>query len=226
VIGEVDTELLGWLGAAAGPADVELGPPLPAGAARPVVRVHLLDVLGREPVRGGQDVAHHAELRYLVTAGGDTPAAAHVLLGRLLEAALGHAGGVLEREPPGPLLWLAFGVPPQPCFVLRVPHVLREDTGDAPPVTRPLRVRTGGLGQLVGTVRAGAGVPVPYAQVRMGPVVAVTDGRGAFRLPVAGDPAGPLAVALKGRPVRAAVTGVGTAADPYVVQIQTETGVA
>ena len=228
-------------GAAGGPAggtgtraaaDVvsDAGPPPGEAAAgagpSATARLHLLDVVGRAAVRGAQDVARGAELRYLVTVSGD-PARGHMLLDRLLVTALGRPGLTLEPDPPEPVLWLAFGAPPQPCFVLRVPHVLRHDIGHAPPVTRPLRVRTSGLGELVGTVRTAGGVPVPYAEVSLaGATPVVTDDRGAFRLSTVEGAAGGLAVAFKGRPVRAAVAGAGTPADPYVVQIQTETGVA
>ncbi|MCU0518329.1 MAG: DUF4255 domain-containing protein, partial [Oscillatoria sp. Prado101] len=73
------------------------------------------------PLRGSQRTPLQAAARYLVTTWAGTPEDAHRLLGDLLFAAMDSAAFQAELNPLPAAAWTAFGLPPQPSFVLRVP---------------------------------------------------------------------------------------------------------
>jgi hypothetical protein len=83
------------------------------------VALSLLDITATPPPRSARRQRLEADVRYLITAWAADALDAHRLLGDLLFAALENPDLDVGLEPPPLALWRAFGVPPQPAFVVR-----------------------------------------------------------------------------------------------------------
>jgi hypothetical protein len=240
VIQQVDSALREWCAAALRRLDVpasvavSLGPPERAPAA-PHVGLHLLDVRPGSPRLNSRRPAVEILLRYLVTVhNADDPGAAHRILGELLLSALEdpsptdgglrEAGLRMEIET-GALQaadWLAFGVPPRPAFLLRVPLRRERPLPDAPAVTEDIDVGWRALRRLAGTVLGPGDTPLNGAEVQLPALglVARTDASGRFSMPAI--PGGPgevhLHVLFNGRESQLAATP----GRPLVVRLAAE----
>lgn len=104
-------------------------------------------------------------LRYLVTSSAEDPEGAHRLLGELMFAAMENPEFQVELESVPMAVWTAFGIPPRPSFVLRVPlQQVRAETRAKPVRAIPV-VKTMAVAPLHGIVWGPNDTPVSGAEV-------------------------------------------------------------
>lgn len=179
MIDEADEKMLAWARRVVPDVAVSIAPPPGGDEAEGGVRIHLLSIAPVQAARGAKRPPLELALRYLVTA------STHRWLGLLAFDAMDTREWSVESEPPGVDVWRAFGVPPRPAFIVRVPlRVARRDR-EAPLVRKPLVVDMHATTALAGIVTgpedipiAGASLEIPSLQLH-----ATTDGDGAFRFP-------------------------------------------
>src|SRR5271166_4546152 len=146
------------------------------------VSLYLMDVLHTPTHVTAKPSPLQLTLRYLVTAWAESPEEAHQLLTDLAFSALANSEFEVEMEPIPSAAWMAFGIPPCPCFVVRVP--LRQGRQDLPHklVRQKLRISTTSLVQLHGVVLGPDDTPVADSRVDI-PAMALSasaDYRGRF----------------------------------------------
>jgi hypothetical protein len=219
VIEQIDRQLAEWLAAVLDGPEVELSPPAEGGEGS-AVSLYLMDLRNAPPTRGGSRPPLQVVLRYLVTARAQDVEEAHRLLGTLVFAAMEAPEMELELDPLPVELWRAFGIRPQPAFVLRVPLRRERPVPAVPRVRQPLVLRTEPITSLGGTVVGPGDLPIAGARVEL-PAFARstrTDRRGRFAF--AGVPASgtrTVRVSAKGREISvAAVTDDG----PLLIRLQ------
>ncbi|MBI4538136.1 MAG: DUF4255 domain-containing protein [Gemmatimonadetes bacterium] len=226
MIDEVDRRLKEWITTVLEGVEVTLDPPGPEGPEGPGhhghgISLYLMEVVNRRVTREGRRApVQQLALHYLVTAWADDREGAHRILGVLMLEAMRAPEFEVELDPAPVETWGAFGVPPQPSFVLSVP-LQREIAEAAAPLVRVApRVKTSSLRAIEGSVVGPGGVPIAGAVVEL-PLLSLstrTDWKGRFRF--AGAPAeGPairLRVRAKGFTVEERVEGAG----PVVITIQ------
>jgi hypothetical protein len=224
VIETVDQRLTNWADEVVGARIALLGWPPAAGRDRGV-GLYLLDVVPTPPPRGLKRPHIDVFLRYLVTAWAEKPEEAHRLLGQLLFAALENPEFEVEHTSLPVAAWSAFGIPPRPSFVVKLP--LRKELPARPAklVRRPVVVEVSQTASLHGVVTGPDDVPVPGALVEV-PAVRLatrTDTRGRFRFArVPGNGAGVrLRVTAKGRQ-QIVDTGNSRREDPFVIRFSME----
>jgi hypothetical protein len=153
-------------------------------------------------------------LRYLVTTWSAKPENAHQLLVRLMFAAMQTRDFEVEPEPLPMAVWMAFGVPPRPSFLLRMP--LRYDRPEvkAKVVRQPLKIRGAPIVSFYGLLLGPGETPLPGCRIEI-PTLhlwANTDYKGRFCFPaVPGEGSKQLLVKAKGREL--AVTSDGNFPD-------------
>jgi hypothetical protein len=202
VIHQVDAALRKWCDAAlkrlkpSADFAVFVGPPnrAPDG---PHVGLHLLDVRPGSPRLNTRQPIVEIVTRYAVTAyNADDATESHRILGELLLSILetpalpdgGSPDALLKIEADlvslQPADWLAFGVPPRPAFLIRVPIHRARALPDAPTVTEGIDVDWRSLRRLSGTVLGPNDVPLPGAEVRLNALglTAYTDPAGRFQI--------------------------------------------
>ncbi len=135
----LDDRMKRWIQSVAADASISLGPPRPETSGQGV-SLYLLDLLRSSAMSAAKPAPLELTSRYLVTAWAEEPEAAHDLLTQLLFSAIENTEFELEREAPPINLWRAFGVTPQPAFVLRVPVRLERERGPVKLVRQPVRV--------------------------------------------------------------------------------------
>ncbi len=220
MIEQVDARLAEWAANVAGKVKVSLEPPRDdvSGSG---VSLYLLDVSPTPPPRDPGRPLSQLVLRYLVTAWGEEPAAAHRLLAELAFAALETPGFELELEPPPLALWRALGARPQPAFLLKLPARRERPLKLAPLVRLPLQIDVAPLTALSGQVLGPGGIPIAGARVELPAAGKATrtgaDGRFHFAaVPAAGD-SRPLTITAKGRVLAVEAKGQP---QPMVVHFQ------
>lgn len=188
MIDSIDVQLQAWVLSVAADAVVSFAPPS-AGDTTDGLRVHvyLLNVvpgLTRTNLPASNAVSELL-LRYLVTVAAADPAAAHRALGELAFAALESGDFDVDAEPLPPGMWRAFGLPPQPALLLRVPLRRSRPQPEVPLVRQPLAVETASITALTGRVvgpddvpLSGATVELPDLRLRQ-----TTDPSGRFHFP-------------------------------------------
>lgn len=184
MIDEADEKMLAWARRIVPDVAVSIAPPL-ADDAEPGVRIHLLSIAPVQAARGAKRPPLELALRYLVTTTATDAADAHRWLGVLAFDAMDIREWSVESEPPPIDVWRAFGVPPRPAFIVRVPLRLERRDREAPLVRKPLVVDMHATTALAGTVTgpedipiAGASIEIPSLQLH-----ATSDAGGAFRFP-------------------------------------------
>lgn len=188
VIDSIDSQLQTWVQSVAADATVSFAPPS-AGDVDDTPRIHLyllhiVPGLTRTNLPASNAVSELV-LRYLVTVEAADPTAAHRLLGELAFAALENTDFDVESEPLPPSMWRAFGTPPQPALLLRVPLQRPRPQPEAPLVRQPLAVETASITALTGRIvgpddvpLSGATVELPGLHLRQ-----TTDPNGRFHFP-------------------------------------------
>lgn len=209
MIEQVDRRLREWIQRVLDVPVPSLSPPSDARTGRGV-SLYLLELADRPPPRGGgRRPSLQLSLRYLVTTWADDPEEAHRLLGELVFAAMEQAEFEVELDPVPAATWAAFGVKPQPSFVLCVP--LRRERLEPPAklVREPVVIRETLMTTLRGIVLGPDDAPLARAVVEI-PSLQLstrTDLKGQFTL--SNVPAEPrtksLRVRAKGRELDIAV---------------------
>jgi hypothetical protein len=164
MIDQVDRRLKGWVNQVLESVDVHLDAPKNAEAGRGI-NLYLMHLAPLPPPSTNKLPPLQLALRYLVTAWSDDPEEAHRLLGELVFAAMGHFEFQVELEPVPAEVWKAFGIPPRPSFVLRLP--LQRPRIEAPVkiVRSAPIVKTGLMVALQGVVLGPEDTPLAGAEV-------------------------------------------------------------
>jgi hypothetical protein len=197
-----------------------LAPPAAKNAGRGV-SLYLMDVLHTPAHVTAKPSPLQLMLRYLVTAWAETPEDAHQLLADLAFSAQTFSEFQIETEPLPAMLWTAFGVPPVPAFLLRVP--LRQARTEVPPklVRQRLQISTTTMVQFHGLVLGPDDTPIPDSRVDI-PAMALSasaDYRGRFLFSsVPSQGAKTLRVRAKGRELTIRCEGsFPDKEDPFVI---------
>jgi hypothetical protein len=170
LIDDIDEKLTDWMTAVLGATPVSLSAPGPNSDHRGI-SLYLVEIQRRQGARGTEKKPPlQLLLRYLVSVQGDDPIQSHRQLWQLLLDAERRAQAnewILELEPPPAELWLSFGIPPRPAFVLGIPlqHQWRQPR--VPRVATPPELQTSPGGSLVGQVVGPGGVPIAGARVEL-----------------------------------------------------------
>jgi len=105
------------------------------------IGLYLMEIVILPPPSSTKLPPLQVALRYLVTSWSDRAEDAHRLLGDLIFAAMENPEFEVEMQPVPIDVWTAFGVPPRPSFVLRVPLQRERSKPEAKPV-RAIRIVT------------------------------------------------------------------------------------
>jgi len=161
----VDQRLKDWVNTVINQV-ASLGPPNQQKAGQGV-GLYLMEIAQAPPPSTGKLSPLQLALRYLVTAWSDRPEDAHRVLGELLFAAMENPDFEVERDPVPITIWTAFGLPPCPSFVLRVP--LRKERPDAraKPVRMPLTLMSSPVIGFHGLLLGPRGIPLADSRVEM-----------------------------------------------------------
>jgi hypothetical protein len=216
----VDRPITEWAASVHPGLTCTLAPPAAKNAGRGV-SVYLMDVLHTPAHVTAKPSPLQLTLRYLVTAWAETPEDAHQLLAELAFAALGNAEFQVEMEPLPAPIWTAFGVPPMPAFVMRVP--LRQPRTEKPAklVRQKLQLSTTTMVQFHGVVLGPDDTPIPHSLVDI-PAMALSasaDYRGRFLFSsVPAEGAKTLRVRARGRELTIRTEGsFPDEGDPFVI---------
>ena len=117
---EFDGRLKDWVGSVLQHAEVSLAAPEAKRGGRGV-GLYLLELAPSPPPSSNKRPPRQLILRYLVTTWSDDPEDAHEMLVSLMLDAMDNKDFQIEQESIAVTVWRAFGLPPQPSFVLRVP---------------------------------------------------------------------------------------------------------
>lgn len=224
MIDEIDRHLSDWIATILKDVGVSFEPPAREQRGRSV-GLYLMDLTRIPAPRGKRRPPLQIRLRYLVTTKADDPQEAHQMLGELLIAALQESEFVVEQEPLPISLWEALKVEPRPAFVLRVPLIHEQPEKLAPPVRKPLILKSSQLGTLTGQVVGPENIPIADARVEV-PALELhtnTDSKGRFHfsaVPVEPYPK-LLRVRAKGQEFSIDTKQV-SAAEPLVIHLQLE----
>jgi len=186
------------------------------------IGMYLMELREKKPPSTGTRPPLQISLRYLVTARADEPESAHSLLGRLVFAAMQNPEFTVQLEPVPAAVWRAFGVPPQPCFLLDVPLRQERPMPAVAVVRQPLVVHTAPLVAFRGIVMSDGDIPLSGARVEIPAMgqFALTDRKGVFHFDAL--PAGHsihLVVHAKGKTLPVTAAGDRISQDsPFVIQ--------
>lgn len=202
-----DRAVQAWAQGVLTDAEVILGPPRQFEG-RQIVNLYLLALADPLPAWGSQPTTRRVALRYLVTTWGKTEEEAHVLLGKLVFAALEKREYELNLTELPTTLWAAFGMVPRPAFTLWVPCAIEQPTPVVKLVHGPLVVQGAPIRSLQGVVLGpgdiplvGAGVELPALQLR-----SQTDTHGRFSFATVPGGAQPFQLVVKAKGRRQSVT--------------------
>lgn len=220
MIDQADATLVDWVKKTAGVADVRLGPPTDDGGAD-AAGLYLIEIR-RRPQAAGQGVPPlQVSLRYLVTASGTDPEAAHRILGDLLFAALADPTYEVDLAPLEAGTWAALRCAPRPAFVLQVPLRQPRPTPNVPIVKSPMVVQLSPFTALFGQVVGPADVPVTGATVAMPDLelACETDRSGRFQFDMVPSDSGglDLVVSARGQQMAVKATAATSESAPLVV---------
>jgi len=198
---EFDERLKNWVGSTIQGVKLSLAAPETTKAGRGV-GLYLLELIQSPMPSTNRRPPLQLTLRYLVTVWSDKPEDGHQILVDLMFAAMENKDFQVELEPIPLTVWTAFGVPPQPSFVLRVPLRRERPETDAKLVRGPLKIHSSPMMAFHGLLLGPGDMPLSDCRVEV-PALglsASTDHKGRFYFP--GVPAaGPkkLLVKAKGR---------------------------
>jgi len=138
---EFDQRVRDWITGQLPGIQVSLGAPQGKPTGRGI-GVYLLELLHSPLPSTMRRTPLQLILRYLVTSWSDDPEEAHKTLVQLAFAAMESTTFQLEMDAVPVSVWSAFGVPPQPSFVLRVPVQKERPEPDTALVLEPARIQT------------------------------------------------------------------------------------
>lgn len=179
----VDQRLKDWVASLLPDRRISLSVPV-GQSAEPLVGLYLLELQpstpATTPVRRNP---LQIRLGYLVTALAEYPEEAHRMLWTLAFAAMETPGFEVEMAPLSAELWQAFGVPPQPSFMLRVPLQYPRPAEPAHLVESAIELHASPMVSLTGMLLGPGDLPIANARVEL-PALRLfcrTDGQGRFR---------------------------------------------
>jgi len=225
MIDETDRRLASWIGEILDHVNVSLALPAAPDSAKGV-GLYLLELLQSQPARGTRRPPLLMTLRYLVTTQAPKPEEAHQMLGQLVIAALENPEFEVEQEPLSLSTWTALGIPPRPCFVLRVPFRHERPEKPTPLVKKALVIKQVQLRTFEGQIVGPENIPIMNARVELPSLdlFTSTDSKGRFRfsrVPVAAG-ARLLRVRAKGQEFSINTEQAGSDKEPLVIQLQLE----
>ncbi len=188
MIEQIDQQIQQWITSILPSVNVSLLPPSQAAQG---ITLYLMSLAPAPPPRSPKRPPLQVLLRYLVVVHDEKPDVAHQRLGLLVFAALANPDFTVDLTPLPVETWRAWGLGPQPAFILdRVARL--EQPEPVAPMVRKVVVKTTPLSSLSGVVTTPDKTPIPLARVELPDlqVVTYTDraGRFIFRA-VPGDPA-------------------------------------
>jgi hypothetical protein len=201
MIDTVDQRLKDWVNRIQDNAEVHFTAPQSGGDVRGI-GLYLMELAILPPPSTSKLPPLQVALRYLVTCWSDEPRDSHRLLGDLLFAAMEDPEFEVEPQAVPMSVWSAFGVPPRPSFVLRVPVRRERSRTKAKRVSTVSFTTTMAGAGLHGVVFGPRDTPLAGAEVQV-PALRLTthtDARGRFHfstLPGEGRPV-TLRVKVKG----------------------------
>ncbi len=200
MIDQIDQQLQTWIQETLRvPATLSDPTPPPQ---KPCIVFSLIELSERPALRSLHRPPLQITLHYLITAWDDSPTESHRLLGELIFAAMDHPNYEVALDPLPTTLWTAFGAPPRPAFILRVP--LRRDRVEtaAPLVRAPLNSQLVPTAHLEGRILGNGDIPLAGAIVEY-PTLSITtrtDSQGCFRLPdLSSEPDSPRRLRIQAR---------------------------
>jgi hypothetical protein len=224
-IDQVTLSVKEWAGNVALDASISFGPPASQSTGQGV-SIYLLDIASRPPMRGIARAPLQIQLRYLVSTWAGDPLEAQRLLGDLVFAAMQNADYEVALEPLPPATWHAFGVRPQPSFLLCLPLCRQRPEPETRLVLKPLVIQAAPVVSLDGLVLgvldseeaplAGARVELPALQL-----YGSTDAEGRFSFPTVpgGDIPKELVVKARGRVLAVTLDRPTSSRDPLVIRL-------
>jgi hypothetical protein len=181
---EFDSRLKNWVKDAVEGAELSLMAPEALKAGRGV-GLYLLEVVQSPPPSTNKRPPLQLALRYLITAWSDKPEDAHQMLVKLIFSAMENKDFQVELEPIPITVWTAFGVPPQPSFVLRLPLRQERPQPQTKLVRKPLKVESSPIVGLHGLLLGPGDIPLSDCRIEI-PALHIstsTDYRGRFHFP-------------------------------------------
>jgi len=221
---QVGKEVEAWITGILGAVEVAFGPPGTSRRQGSGINVHLMEVVHKPPPASSRVVPPlNLTLRYLVTSWAGETLQAHGMLGKLIISALMKPRYEVEVKPLDSSLWIAFGTPPVPAFVLNAPLTLERPVPPVKLVTKPLVLEQAPILSLTGRVVGPGDVPVARARVEV-PLQGLwteTDHRGNFQFPALPGGAGKheLLVTARGRQLTVSVKKNGSG-KPLVIRFK------
>jgi hypothetical protein len=221
MIEQADKELQAWVQGTLPEVEVRLGVP---GDFKGKKGVSLYLLALAEPLQAwvNRHMAKSIALRYLITTWAENDAEAHVLLGKLVFAALEKREYEFNLAELPATLWSAFAIAPRPSFTLWVPCFIEQPAPSISLVREPLVLRGTPIRSFHGIVVGpgempimGAGVELPALQLR-----GQTNAQGRFFF--ATIPSEPhefqLVVRAKGHVQNVTVEQPASDKDPFIVR--------
>ena len=181
---EFDSRLKNWIDGVISGVEVSLSPPEDQRKGRGV-GLYLLELVQSPAPSTTKRPPLQIALRYLVTTWSENPEDSHQMLVELMFAAMENNDFQVEPEPIHASGWTAFGVPPRPSFILRVPLRQERPLPPAKLVREPLTVRSSPIVGLHGLLLGPGGVPLSDCRIEI-PALHIftsTDYRGRFHFP-------------------------------------------
>lgn len=223
MVDQVDQQLSDWATGLLPGIEVSLGPPSELRTGRGV-GMYLMELLQSPPPSTVKRAPLQISLRYLVTSWAETPKDAHKMLGELVLAAMGNSDFQVEFEPIPIAVWSAFGIPPRPAFVLRLPIRQERPQADAKPVLSPMIVKSAPISSFHGLLLGRPGdLPLADAAIEVPALRLLThsDRKGRFIFPtVPSQVPLDMRIRAKGREFRLKIDGSHALADePFVISL-------
>ncbi len=181
---ELDERLKDWMSTVIQKADFSLTAPGTKKDGRGV-GAYLLELVQSPPASTSRRPPLQLLLRYVITAWSDTPEDAHQILVDLMFAAMENPDFQVEQEPVPLIVWTAFGIPPQPSFVVRVPMRMERPEPVTKLVRQPMKIQSSPIVGFHGVLLGPGDVPLSHCRVEL-PALnlsASTDYEGRFHFP-------------------------------------------
>lgn len=181
---DFDGRIKNWIGGVVQAAEISLAVPDSKKTGRGV-GLYLLEVVQLPTPTTSRRRPLQLALRYLITAWADKPEEAHQMLVDLIFAAMDNGDFQVEPDPIPMTVWAAFGVPPRPSFIMRVPLRHERPERETKLVRHPLTVQASPIVGFHGVLLGPGNIPLSDCRVEI-PAQGLstnTDYKGRFHFP-------------------------------------------
>lgn len=181
---DFDDRMKDWIGSVIPGAELSLDSPDGEKKGRGV-GLYLLELVQAPPPSTTRRPPLQLALRYLITAWSDKSEDTHQMLVELMFAAMENTEFQVELEPIPLTVWTAFGVPPRPSFILRVPLRQERPQPQTKLVREPLKIQQSPIVGFHGLLLGPGDVPLSDCRVEL-PALKLstsTDYKGRFYFP-------------------------------------------